>query len=545
MRHATRRLAASLLAGALAISGARAAPAAMSGARAAPADLAGRSMTELLADMDAGRLTAEAITAWYLDRIARLDRAGPALHAVLSLNPHALAEARAADAARRAGHAGRLAGVPVLIKDNIETRELPTTAGSLALEANETRQDAPIVARLRAAGAIVLGKANLSEWANYRGSRAVSGWSGLGGLTRNPHALDRTACGSSSGSGAGIAASLAAAALGSETDGSITCPASVNGIVGFKPTLGLLPRSRIVPLAHSQDTAGPMTHTVRDAAVLLGIMAGTDAADPASAEADAHRADFTAALRPDALRGARLGVLRFEAGFHPETDAVFAHALDVLRAAGAELVDIESFAEADALGAAEGTVLASEFKADIDAYLAGTPTAVRARSLAALIDFNKGRAARELGLFGQELFEKAQATAGLADPAYGAALATARRLARDEGIDRMLREHRVSALVAPTAGPASVVDTVVGDNIGGRATTLPAVAGYPHACVPMGAVFGLPVGLSVIGGRWDDARVLAYAYAFEQAAQVRLAPRFTAGLRTTPAVEDLLKPYRR
>jgi amidase len=435
-----------------------------------------------------------------------------------------------------------------LIKDNIETQEpIATTAGSLALVDNITHRDATLVAKLRAAGAIVLGKTNLSEWANYRGARPVSGWSGVGGLTRNPYGLDRTACGSSSGSGAGVAASLAAGAIGSETDGSITCPAAMNGVVGFKPTLGLVSRTHIVPLSHSQDTAGPMGHSVADVAALLSVIAGSDAADPATHDADAHVQDFTKLLDAGALKGKRLGVLRFETGFHPETDAVFAHALDVLRAAGADIVDIKNLPGAEGIGPAENVVLATDFKADMNAYLAQAPAAVASRSLADLIAFNKSRPARELGLFGQELFEKAEATQGLNDPAYKAALATSKRLAGPEGIDRLLDLYHVDALVAPTMGPAWVVDTVNGDPSTGNptigTTTLAAVAGYPHISVPMGDVYGLPVGLSIMGAKWHDGQMLAFGFAYEQARGSLPGPAFPQHLVSVPAVSDLFLPY--
>ncbi len=512
-----------------------------------PVDLTGRTLTDLAAQLRQGHLSSRQITQWYLDRIAALDRQGPKIQAVIAVNPQALVEAGLLDDERRAGHVrGALHGLPILVKDNIETRDqLPTTAGSLALADNMSLRDAAVVARLRAAGAIVLGKANLSEWANFRGSRAVSGWSGVGGLTRNPYGLDRSACGSSSGSGAAIAASMAAAAIGSETDGSVTCPASVNGVVGLKPTLGLVSRTHIVPIAHSQDTAGPLGHSVSDVAVLLTVMAGGDAADPATQDADAHKTDFAAGLRNDALRGKRIGVMRFEAGFHPETDAVFAHALDVLRSAGAELVEIAKGPDADALNDAENIVLASEFKADLNSYLATTPAAVQTRTLADLIAFNRARQARELGLFGQELFEKSQATAGLEDAGYLQALATSKRLAGPEGIDRLLAEYHVEALVAPTAGPAAVVDTVNGDHVLGNTTQLPAVAGYPHLSLPMGSVFGLPVGLSIIAGKWGDAKVLAFGFAFEQKLGLSLSPSFPPQLVSVPAVQDLFEPFNR
>lgn len=486
-------------------------------APAPPFDVAGRSLSDLSADLQAGRVTSEQLVAAYLARIATIDRAGPALHAILALNPHALEEGRALDAERRdKGPRGPLHGIPILLKDNIEALgPLPTTAGSLALAGNVTNRDAPLVARLRAAGAVILGKTNLSEWANMRGSRSVSGWSGVGGQTRNAYAPDRSPCGSSSGSGVAVSASLAAAAIGTETDGSVTCPASVNGIAGFKPTLGLVPRTRIVPLAHSQDTAGPMGRTVRDVAMLLTIMAGSDPEDPATAQADAHKRDFAAGLDLQALRGRRIGIMRFEAGFHPETDAVFAHALDTLRASGATLVEIGSLQGADAIGDAELTVLLTELKADLAVYLATTNPPVTARSLADLIAFNETHHDQELGVFGQELFERAEATSGLEDPNYRTALALSKRLAGPEGIDRMLAEHQLDALVAPTSGPAWLIDPILGDHSLGQTSTLPAVAGYPHLSLPMGTVSGLPVGLSIIGPAWSDGLVLSLGHALE------------------------------
>ncbi len=512
-----------------------------------PLDLTGRTLTDLSAQLQAGHLTSEQIVKWYLDRIEAVDRNGPNLQAVLAVNPHALEDARALDAERQAGKSrGPLHGIPVLIKDNIETREpIATTAGSLALADNVTGRDAPLVARLRAAGAIVLGKTNLSEWANYRSVRSTSGWSGVGGLTRNPYGLDRSPCGSSSGSGAGVAASLAAGAVGSETDGSVTCPASTNGIVGLKPTLGLVSRTHIVPISHSQDTAGPMGHSVADVAALLTVMAGSDPDDAATKDADAHKQDYAALLKPDALKGKRLGVLRFLAGFHPETDAVFAQALYVLKQAGAEVVEIPGMAGFNAIGDAEGIVLSVEFKADVNAYLATTPAAVKSRSLADLIAFNHTREARELGLFGQELFEKSEATKGLDDPGYVAALANAKRLAGTEGIDKLLAQYHVDALVAPTAGPAWVVDTVNGDHAAGNTPTLAAVAGYPHISVPMGMVYGLPVGLSFMGAKWNDGPMLAYAYAYEQARGPLPAPMFPRQLVSVPAVQDLFMRFYR
>jgi amidase len=517
------------------------------GAQTGPLDLEGRTLRDLSVQVQARHVTSEQLVQWYLDRIDTIDRQGPRLQAVLAVNKAALDVARALDKELAGGHSrGPLHGLPILVKDNIETADdMATTAGSLALAENVTHRDALLVARLRAAGMIVLGKTNLSEWANYRGIRSISGWSGVGGLTRNPWGLDRSPCGSSSGSGAGVAASLVTAAIGSETDGSLTCPASVNGIVGLKPTLGLVSRTHIVPISHSQDTAGPMGHSITDVAMLLNVMAGSDPDDPATAEADAHHQDYVLGLRAYAWNGKRIGVMRFEAAFHPETDMVFAQALQVIKDAGATLVEIPKWPAADPIGDAESTVLSVEFKADLNAYLATTPTAVQSRTLADLMDFNRSRHARELGLFGQELFEKSQATEGLDDPDYKRALATSKRLAGPEGIDKMMADNKLDALVAPTAGPAWVVDTVNGDHAAGNTPSLPAVAGYPHLSLPMGTVFGLPVGLSIIAGKWEDGKALALGYAFEQRLPFTARPHFNAHLVSTPAVEDLYLPYRR
>jgi amidase len=449
--------------------------------------------------------------------IAERDRKGPALHAIVALNPRALADARTLDA--QSAH-GPLFGMVLLVKDNIETADgLPTTAGSLALKDNVTGRDASLVTRLRQAGAVILGKTNLSEWANFRSSHSISGWSAIGGQTRNPFDPLRDPCGSSSGSAAGVAAGFASAAIGTETDGSITCPASMNGLVGLKPTVGLVSRTRIVPISPSQDTPGPIGRSVRDAALILSAIAGTDRADPATRDADAHRADYAASLDAGSLKGARLGVMRFAAGFHPETDLVFEAALARLRAAGAVLVDISQSPGGKALDDAEQTVLLTEFKVGIDAYLASTsPERVITRSLADLIAFDKAHAAQEMPYFAQELFESAEKTRGLNDPAYLKALADGRRIAGSEGIDRMLKDNDVVALIAPTAGPAWLIDPILKDfSVGGGAGQLAAVAGDPHLTVPMGRVGGLPVGLSFIGPAWSEPRLLSLGYAFERA----------------------------
>lgn len=523
----------SALAVAVALLGAPAASQAAAQARAY--DPTEKSILDLQADLKAGRVTSVELVEAYDARIAALN---PKLHAVIALNPEARAQAAALDAARARGAAtGPLFGIPILLKDNIESRDpVATTAGSLALADNVTARDSGVSERLRAAGAIVLGKANLSEWANIRSNHSISGWSGVGGQTRNPYALDRNTCGSSSGSGAGAAASLAAAAVGTETDGSVTCPSAVNGLVGLKPTVGLVSRRGVVPISHSQDTPGPMARTVMDAAILMEAMAGTDPADPATAGADAHRGGLVAALRPGALKGIRVGVLRYNAGFHPETDRVFNAALSTMSAAGAVLVDIAKFPTTASIGAFENVVLMTELKADLNAYLATTrPSQVPSRTLADLIAFNRAHADVEMPLFGQEEFLAAQARPGLDDPAYVAALASARRFAGAEGLDKLLADNQVDVLVAPTLGPAWLIDPVLKDRfVGGGVGQAPAVAGYPHLTVPMGAVDGLPVGLSFVGPAWSEAKLLAYGYAFEQATQARRPPQLPASVTPEP-----------
>lgn len=410
-----------------------------------------------------------------------------------------------------------IAGMPILIKDNIETRDMPTTAGSLALVQNAPGRDAPLVARLREAGAVILGKTNLSEWANIRSSNSISGWSAVGGLTVNPYDRTRTACGSSSGSATAVATGLAPAAIGTETDGSITCPASVNGVVGFKPTVGLVSRTHIVPISHSQDTAGPIAVDVATAATVLTAIAGSDPADAATAEADARRTDYRAALDAGSLRGTRLGVLRYGVtNYSADTQAAFEAALASLRAAGAELVEITTAPQTQGLGQAELTVLMFELKADLNAYLASTnPSQVTTRTLAEVIAFNEAEP-RETVLFGQELFLQAEATSGLDNPDYIAARANSLRMAGPEGIDRMLAENNVVALIAPSTSRAWTNDREDQDNGQGSASRLPAIAGYPHLTVPMGLDRGMPVGISFIGAKWDDARILSLGYAYEQ-----------------------------
>ncbi|HWT52972.1 MAG TPA: amidase [Caulobacter sp.] len=462
--------------------------------------------------------TSEEATKGYL---AVIKDKNAVLHAVIATNPHALADARALDAERKAGKVrSALHGVPILLKDNIESADdTATTAGSLALKDNVTNRDAPIVRRLIDAGLVILGKANLSEWANIRSTRSVSGWSGVGGLTANAVDHARTACGSSSGSGTGVAAGLAPLAVGTETDGSVTCPSSMNGLVGLKPTVGLVSRTYVVPISHSQDTPGPMGHSVADIAAMLTVMAGSDPADKATAEADAHKMDYVAGLAGASLKGVRIGVLRDQVGNDAKTTAIFEAALKQLTDQGAVLVDIKD-SSVKGLGDAEMTVMMTELKADLNAYLASTPPAVKTRTLADVIAFNKANAVQEMPYFGQEFFEQSEQTKGLDDPAYVSAAYLARN-ASAARIDGLLAANKVMVLVAPTYGPAWLSDLVYGDQYTGpSATQLPATSGYPHLTVPMGTVQGLPVGLSFIGSKWSEALLLKTGYAFEQGRKV-------------------------
>lgn len=504
--------------------------------------IADESIMSLSADMAAGRITSERAVKAYLRRIAAKDRRGPRLNSIIALNPDALAQARVRDAERRAGHLrGPLHGVPILLKDNIEAAGMPTTAGSLALAGNDPGRDSPVAAALRAQGAIILGKTNLSEWANFRSERSMSGWSAVGGLTRNPYALDRTTCGSSSGSGAAVAAGFAPAAVGSETNGSIICPASMMGLVGLKPTVGLVPRTHIVPISHSQDTAGPMARTVRDVATLFSAMIASDPGDPVTVDAMAHAHDYAAALDPARIRGMRIGVLRSAA--QPELLMRFDAALKALEAAGAVLVDVKR-PSMEGMAAASYDVLQYEFKADLDAYLASTrPDQVSTRTLADLIAFNDAHAGGEMPLFGQDIFTMAQAKAGLDDAAYRAARAKSLRLAGQEGIDAMLADNKVAMLVTISYGPAWPSDTVWGDQYEGPSgsTGPAAIAGYPHLTVPMGQVRGLPVGMSMIGPAYAEQMLLDAGYAFETAAHLTLRPDFRATVDSGPALEGVVR----
>ena len=463
-----------------------------------------RSVDELRAALEQKKTTSVALVHDYLARIADCNGR---LHAIIATNPDALPFAETLDRERAAGKIrGPLHGIPVIIKDNIDLAGSVTTAGSLALAGNLRDRNAPLVDRLEAGGLVVIAKANLSEWANIRSRWSSSGWSAVGGLTVNPHNSQRSACGSSSGSAVAVAMQLAPVAVGTETNGSIVCPSSVNGVVGLKPTVGLIPAEGIVPISHTQDTAGPMAGNVRDVAQLLAAMA-----DPKRASA----ANYSGGLKAGALKGVRLGVARFIQGYSPQTDQAFNAALRVLKAQGAVLVDIDKFDFED-IRDLQMPILLTEFKAGINAYLATTPDTVKTRTLADVIAFNLAEP-RELSWFGQDLFEQAQATAGLTDPAYLKMLEKARAIAGVRGIDRLLGESKLAALVAPTTGPAWSIDLVNGDRSVGSAALLPAIAGYPHLTVPMGEVAGLPVGLSFIGPAWSEQALLALGFAFEQA----------------------------
>jgi amidase len=496
-------------------------------AAARPAGVLEAGVVEQQARMGAGKLSAHALVSQYLARIAAIDNAGPRLHAVIELNPDALTIATSLDRERAAGKVrGPLHGIPVLLKDNIATGDkMSTSAGSLALDGVRATRDAFVAARLRAAGAVIIGKTNLSEWANMRSTHSVSGWSGHGGQTRNPYALDRNPSGSSSGAGAAIAASLATLAVGTETDGSIVSPASTCGIVGIKPTLGLVSRSGIVPIAPSQDTAGPMTRCVADAALLLAALAGADADDQVTSASAGHAVDYAGALRRDGLRGKRIGVARNFFGSNDAVDAIVERELAVLKAQGATLVDVK-VPNVDRYRDSETEVLLHEFKPALAAYLAAYAPHAPVRSMADVIAYNERHAAREMQYFAQEHLVAAQSRGGLDTREYREALAHNLRYAREEGIDQVLREHELDALVAPTGGPAWLTDYVTGDHYAPSFSAPAAVAGYPHITVPAGYTRGLPVGISFVGTAYSEATLIAMAYAYEQVTLHRRAPAF-------------------
>jgi len=498
---------------------------------AAGSSILDAGVQEQQAQMAAGKLSSKSLVQQYLARIAAIDKAGPRLNAVIELNPDAVAIAEELDRERKAGKLrGPLHGIPVLIKDNIATADkMSTTAGSLALAGVRASKDAFVAQKLRENGAVILGKTNLSEWANMRSTHSVSGWSGRGGQTRNPYALDRNTSGSSAGSGAAAAAALATLTIGTETDGSIVSPSSTCGIVGIKPTLGLVSRSGIIPIAHSQDTAGPMTRSVADAAVLLDAITGIDPSDAATKESKGKVEDYVAVLRTDGLKGKRIGVARNFFGSSPAIDALIEKELAILKAQGATLVDVQ-VPNVDKYGDSELEVLLAEFRPDLEAYLRDYAPHAPVKSMADIIAFNEKNAGRELQHFGQEHLVAAQKKPGLDDKAYRDALANNHRYAREEGIDKILKDEKLDALVAPTGGTAWLTDYINGDHYGGSFSSPAAVAGYPHITVPAGYVQGLPVGISFVGTAWSEASLIGMAYAYEQASQRRRAPGFPASV---------------
>jgi amidase len=505
-----------------------------SAAEVRPFELDEVSIADLQAGMNAGNFSSRSITEKYLARIDEIDRQGPTVNSVIEVNPEAQAIAEGLDRERKEKKIrGPLHGIPVLIKDNIDTADkMQTTAGSLALLGSRPSKDSFVAQKLREAGAVILGKTNLSEWANIRSSHSSSGWSGRGGLTKNPYALDRNPCGSSSGSGAAVAANLCAAAIGTETDGSVVCPSSANGIVGIKPTLGLVSRAGIIPIAHSQDTAGPMTRTVRDAAILLSALAGVDPRDSATA-ASAGRvsADYTKFLDPNGLKGARIGVARKYFGFNDAVDHFMENVIGAIKKQGAEIVDPADLESHGKFDDTELTVLLYELKADLNAYLASRGPSAKVNSLKEVIEFNEHNADKEMPYFGQDLFIKAEAKGPMTSNEYLDALEANRRLSRREGIDEVMDKFHLDAILAPTGGPAWLTDLANGDHSSGGSSNAAAVAGYPNINVPAGFVFGLPVGISFFGRAWSEPTLLKFAYSFEQATKARKAPEFLASVK--------------
>ncbi len=487
------------------------------------------TLTELQSAQQSGKYSARSLVKKYLDRIADLDKNGPALNSVIELNPDAMSIAETLDDERKAGRIrGPLHGIPILIKDNIDTADrMMTTAGSLALVGSRPTQDAFVAKKLREAGAVIIGKTNLSEWANFRSSHSSSGWSGRGGQTQNAYALDRNPCGSSSGSGVAPAANLCAAAIGTETDGSVVCPSSANSLVGIKPTVGLISRSGIIPISHSQDTAGPMARTVSDAAILLGALTGVDANDAVTrSSAGKSFTDYTQFLNRDGLRGARLGIARKYFGFSDRVDKLMNDSIADLKRLGAVIVDPADIPTSGKFDDSELEVLLYEFKADLNAYLGRLGTSSQVHSLKEVIAFNEKNREREMPYFGQDLFIKAEAKGPLTEKKYLQALAKNHLLSRAQGIDFIMRKHRLDAMIAPTGGPAWPTDWVNGDHFTGGYSSASAVAGYPHITVPAGYVFGLPVGISFFGVAWSEPKLIKYAYAFEQATKARRPPQF-------------------
>jgi len=493
-------------------------------------DVVELSATDAQARMTSGSLTSEALTRAYLDRIAKVDDGGPHLDAVIEINPKAAEEAAALDAERKSGKVrGPMHGIPVLIKDNVDVAGMVNSAGSLALADNRPAADAFMVKRLRDAGALIIGKTNLSEWANFRSTRSSSGWSSRGGQTKNPYVLDRNPCGSSSGTGSAIASSLASIGVGTETDGSIICPSSVNGLVGIKPTVGLVSRMGIIPISVSQDTAGPMARTVADAALLLTAMAGVDADDPHGKEATGKiAADYTTFLKPDTLKGKRFGIVRQAMGYHPDVDASMMKAVDVIKGAGGEVIDVK-IATYNKWNDPEFSVLLYEFKDGLNAYL--KKAGGKQGSLEALIAFNKANAAQVMPIFGQEIFEQAQAKGALTDAAYTTTRAEARRLAGRDGLIAALDKNKLDALIAPSLSPAWPTDHVLGDHFVGAGYGMAAVAGTPSITVPSGESHGLPLGVTFMGRAYSEGELIGFGYALEQALKARRPPTFVPTLK--------------
>jgi len=494
-----------------------------------PFELEEATITDLQDAMKSGKHTARSITEKYLARIEQIDKQGPAINSIIELNPDALAIADALDKERKdKGVRGPLHGIPMLIKDNLDTADkMMTTAGSLALLGSRPLRDSTVAQKLREAGAVILGRTNLSEWANIRSNHSTSGWSGRGGQTKNPYALDRNPCGSSSGSGASVSANLCAAAIGTETDGSIVCPSTSNGLVGIKPTVGLVSRTGIVPISHSQDGAGPMCRTVRDAAIVLGALTGIDEQDAATSDSREHSyTDYTQFLKEDGLRGARIGVVRKTFGFNEAVDKILEDALEIMKKQGAVLVDPAPIETAGKFGDSEFVVLLYELKADLNAYLARLGPNAPVKTLKEIIDFNERNREKEMPYFGQDTFLKAEEKGPLTTQEYVDALAKNHQLARKEGIDATMDKNNLDALIGPSGGPAWITDHINGDSFSGGSSSAAAVAGYPNVTVPAGFIHGLPVGISFFGRAWSEPVLIRLAYAFEQATKIRRPPTF-------------------
>jgi amidase len=499
-----------------------------------PFELEELTIAELQEGMKSAKFTARSLVEKYSARIGEVDKSGPAINAVIQMNPDAIGIAEALDQERKAkGPRGPLHGIPVLIKDNIDTADrMMTTAGSLALVGSKPPKDSFVAQRLRAAGAVILGKTNLSEWANIRSSHSTSGWSGRGGLTRNPYALDRNPCGSSSGTGAGISANVAVVGIGTETDGSIVCPSSANGLAGIKPTVGLVSRAGIVPISHSQDTAGPMARTLRDAAILLGALTGVDSEDAATgASGGKSQTTYEQFCDPDGLKGARIGVARKYFGISDAVDTLMAEALDVMKKQGAILIDPADIETLGKFDDSESTVFMYELKADLNAYLARLGPGAPVKTLKDIIEFNERNRDKEMPYFGQDMFLKSQTKGSLTEKEYLDAVAKNRQMTRVDGIDAVMDKNRLDAMVAPTGGPAWITDLVTGDHFSGGSSNAAAVAGYPNINITAGSISGLPVGISFFGRAWSEPTLIKVAYAFEQATKARQAPKFLPSVR--------------